>query len=155
MKSISRRSILYSAISAPVFAASGVAEEKMADAGLISLGRTFDALAAEIDYSIEHPPDPTVDVLEKFSQTISEILAIQAKTIDGFCVKARAACWGSLGDLDPTENMTLDRSMAQSIVRDLIRLYHPNLERPGAINKLLEDMEAGASKSIATASAHF
>jgi hypothetical protein len=145
MKSLSRRSILYSAISVPVFAASGLADEKMADAGLVSLGRQFDALAAEVDHSIEHAPDINMDTLEKFSQITAEILTIQAKTIDGLNVKARAACWALLGDLDPTENMTLDRSMALSIVRDLICLHNPSLERPGALKDLVKDIEDGAS----------
>jgi hypothetical protein len=30
--------------------------------------------------------------------------------------------------------------MALSIIRDLIRLHHPRLERPGALTKLVEDL---------------
>jgi hypothetical protein len=130
---ISRRSVLNSlAISTMLSATVFPVEVSAADTHLIELGYAFDALAEEIDRSIEHARDINMDVLEKFSQVTAEILTIQAKTIDGLRVKARAACWGSLGDLDPTENMTLDRSMALSIVRDLIRLHDPSLERPGA-----------------------
>jgi hypothetical protein len=37
-----------------------------------------------------------------------------------------------LGDLDPAGAKTLDQRMALSIIRDLIQLYDPRLERPGA-----------------------
>jgi hypothetical protein len=40
-----------------------------------------------------------------------------------------------LGDLDPTGETT-DERMALSIVRDLIRLFAPELERPGALTEL-------------------
>ena len=84
-------------------------------------------------------PDVAWDVLEKLGRVGAEILAIQAKTIDGLRVKARAACWALLGDLDPAEDATIDKSMALSIVRDLIRLHDPNLEHPGALKALVED----------------
>ena len=96
-----------------------------------------------------------MDALDQFSHITAEILTIQAKTIEGLSVKARAACWALLGDLDPTDNMTLDRSMALSIVRDLIRLHDPSLEHPGELKKLVSEIEAGASEAIATASSHF
>jgi hypothetical protein len=35
--------------------------------------------------------------------------------------------------------------MALSIVRDLIRLYDPGLERPGALKRLVQDIESGAA----------
>jgi hypothetical protein len=54
-------------------------------------------------------------------------------------VKARAACWALLGDLDPAGQSTTDKRMALSLVRDLIRLYDPGLERPGALEKLVSD----------------
>lgn len=150
----SRRTLLAGLATVPV---AQFATERMTtdDAKLIALGGKFDILAAEIDHSIESGSDITIDALEQFSQIGAEILTIQAKTIDGLRVKARAACWALLGDLDPSDNMTLDRSMALSIVRDLIRLHDPSLEHPGALKKLVEDIEAGASKSIATASVRF
>jgi hypothetical protein len=118
------------------------------DTKLIVLGRRFDALAAEIDHSIERGPDIAMDALEQFSRVGAEILAIEAKTIEGLSVKARAACWALLGDLDPVDDSTLDKSMALSIVRDLIRLHHPHLEHSGALRKLVEDATNGGTKSI-------
>jgi hypothetical protein len=105
--------------------------------------------AAQLDFAIEHGTDVAWDVLEKLGRVGAEILTIQAKTIDGLRVKARAACWALLGDLDSVDDSTLDKSMALSIVRDLIRLHDPSLEHPGALRKLVEDAANGATKSIA------
>ena len=64
--------------------------------------------------------------------------------MEGLCVKARASCWALLGDLDDASDATTDRRMTLSIVRDLIRLYDPGLERPGALKALVESIESGA-----------
>jgi hypothetical protein len=61
-------------------------------------------------------------------------------------VKARAACCARLGDLD--DRATGGERMSLSIVRDLIRLYDRNLERPGALTQLVEDIEKGAGNSL-------
>jgi hypothetical protein len=78
----------------------------------------------------------------------AQIVATQATTIKGLRVKAQAACWALLGDLDPAGQPTTDKRMALSIVRDLIRLYDSGLEQPGALKKLLEDIEGGAGNSV-------
>jgi hypothetical protein len=78
-------------------------------------------------------------VLEQLGWLDAEIVGMEAVTMEGLCVKARAACWALLGDLDPAGQLTTDKRMALSIVRDLIRLYDPGLERPGALKKLVED----------------
>lgn len=144
----SRRALLAGLAIVPL---SQCSTEAMAtdDAKLIILGRKLASVAAEIDHSIERGPDIAVDAFEQFSHITAEILTIQAKTIDGLGVKARAACWALLGDLDPADDLTLDKSMALSIVRDLIRLQNPHLEHPGALRKLVEDATNGATKSIA------
>jgi hypothetical protein len=49
-------------------------------------------------------------------------MAAPAQTIDGLRVKARAACWALLGDLDDGDPSTMDKRIALSIVRDLIRV---------------------------------
>ena len=59
-------------------------------------------------------------------------------------MKARASCWALLGDLDPVNGSSLDKGMALSIVRDLIRLQYPHLEKPGALTRLVEDATDGA-----------
>jgi len=144
----SRRALLAGLAIVPLAQLSAEAMAKD-DAKLIILGRKLDILAAEIDHSIERGPDIAFDALEQFSRITAEILTIQAKTIEGLSVKARAACWALLGDLDPVDNSSLDKSMALSIVRDLIRLQHPHLEHPGALRKLVEDATNDAAKSIA------
>jgi hypothetical protein len=140
----SRRALLAGLATVPV---AQFATERMAtdDAKLIALGGKFDILAAEIDHSIERGPDIAMDALEQFSHIGAEILTIQAKTIDGLRVKARAACWALLGDLNRSSDTTLDKSMALSIVRDLIRLHDPSLEHPGALRKLVDDATNGVS----------
>jgi hypothetical protein len=155
-KSISRRVALGSLATSPLLAiAMPAAAASSADAHLLALGRDHEVAAAQLDFAIEHGTDVAWNDLEKLGRVGAEILTIQAKTIDGLRVKARAACWALLGDLDPIDNMTLDKSMALSIVRDLIRLHDPSLEHSGALKKLVREIEAGASEAIATASLHF
>jgi hypothetical protein len=73
-----------------------------------------------------------------------------ATTIDGLCVKARVGCWGLLGDLDdPGEETPAGKRISLSIMRDLIRLRHPDLERPGALTKLVRESEETAVRSSA------
>lgn len=137
---LNRRSVLGSLATSTFLAATTLpVEASSADTSIIELGYEFNSLAAQIDHAIETGLDVSMDVLEQFSRVGAEILTIQAKTIDGLRVKARAACWALLGDLDPAEDATLDKSMALSIVRDLIRLHDPNLEHPGALKALVED----------------
>jgi len=134
----SRRALLCGLAVAPLIQLSADAKTENDDE-LVTFGRKFDLLATSIDHSIEHRLDLDVKTLEHFNRVSAEILTMQARTIEGLSVKARAACWGLLGDLDHTDDMTLNDSMALSIVRDLIRLYNPYLERPGALRKLVDE----------------
>jgi hypothetical protein len=86
------------------------------------------------------------DTLYEFGRVLSEIVGTPAATIDGLCVKARVGCWGLLGDFDSADESAAGAQMAFSIMRDLIRLRHPNLERPGAVKRLVEEIEEGAKK---------
>jgi hypothetical protein len=108
------------------------------DRKLMVLGRRFDSLASEIDGAIEYGSYPRQNTLEELSRVESEIVATPATTISGLRVKARAACWALLGDLQPEGESTTDKRMALSMVRDLIRRYDSHLERPGALAALLE-----------------
>jgi hypothetical protein len=111
------------------------------DATLIALGRQFDEVTAQIDHAIDHKSDLAAGTLDQLGLIEAEILSTQAKTIDGLQVKARAACWGLLGDLDVAGQSTTNERMALSIVRDLIRLYDPQLEHPGALKRLTASLE--------------
>ena len=115
---------------------------------MLALGRDFDVVAQKLDNAIATGIDFDDGLLEQFDRLDDEIATMQASTMEGLSVKARAACWALLGDLNPTVQSTTDKRMALSIVRDLIRLYAPGLERPGALTKLVEDIESGAGKSV-------
>jgi hypothetical protein len=143
---ISRRAALGSLAASPflstVIPASNVAS---VDADLLELGLNFDATVARLDHAIANGTDVDWQVLDELTRLDAEIVATQAFTMDGLCVKARAACWALLSDLDPAGQPTTDKRMALSIVRDLIRLSEPGLERPGALKNLVKDIEDGAS----------
>jgi hypothetical protein len=118
------------------------------DAELIKLGRQFDEVTAQIDAAISDPTTDIADeILDRLGRIEAKILNTQSLTVDGLRVKARATCWALLGDLDPTGEPTPDKRMSLSIVRDLIRLYDSNLECPGALKKLVAEIENGASRS--------
>jgi hypothetical protein len=139
---ISRRSALSALTGSPLLtAAISSAEASSADSHLLALGRDFDAAAAELDHAITIGIDFDNRLLERLDRLDSDIATTQALTIQGLCVKARAACWALLGDLDSGDQSTTDKRMALSIVRDLIRHYDPGLEQPGALKKLVEEIE--------------
>src|SRR5258707_346523 len=113
----------------------------MSDDKLLALGREFDAVASAIDAAIadaSSPPAVMTTLLAKLGPLDAAIVETPARTIEGLWVKARAACWALLGDLDPTSGSTTDQRMAMSIIRDLVRLYDPSLEQPVALAKLAE-----------------
>lgn len=146
-QTISRRSIFASLALSPALASPRLSNVASCDASLLVLGRQFDVFAAQIDHAIEHGFDIEQDVLDHFCRIEGEIIAFPAITIDGLRVKARAACWALLGDLDSADQTTTDKRMAVSLVRDLIRLCDPGLERSGALKKLVEDIESGVGNS--------
>jgi len=123
----------------PIVSAGAIAS---ADAELIELGREFTEIAAQLDAAIEDPTkELSYAVLDRLGQINEKILATQSQTIEGLCVKARAACWARLGDLDYSAGWSDGGDMAWSIIRDLIRLYDPHLEHPGAMTRLVEKIE--------------
>ena len=140
MSSFSRRSVLLSAAIMPAAIVPQPTQMAGPDAILAMLGRQFDTLAAKLD-SDWHVPSET---LEEFNRIEAKIIATRATTIEGLCVKARVTCWALLGDLDPNEQSTANERMALSIVRDLIRLCDPSLERPGALKRLVNEIEQAA-----------
>jgi hypothetical protein len=108
------------------------------DRDIVALGREFDAVAAQLDKTIEDCSAVHNDLLKRLGALDVAITATPAQTLEGLRVKARAACWALLGDLDPCAEPTTDRRMALSIVRDLVRMHDPHLESPGALKKLTE-----------------
>ena len=138
MKLTSRRSALFSAAIIPAVALCNSARAVGADVVLVALGQRFDALAAQIDHSIDHGSDIAWQALDEAVLIHAEIVATPATTMEGLYVKARAGCWALFGDLDADEHSSADHRTGLSIMRDLIRLYQPNLERPGALKRLIE-----------------
>jgi len=147
MTRISRRSALFSA---GLLSLLGPTRAEAADFELIGLGRQFDAVAAKLDRAVEHGLNIDWSDLENFGRIVDKIVVTPATTIEGLCVKARVGCWGLLGDLDdPGEKAKADERIILSIMRDLIRLRHPDLERPGALTKLVREIEETAVRSSA------
>jgi Sigma-70, region 4 len=72
--------------------------------------------------------------------TIDEMIITSAVSLDGIRAKARVACSNRLGDLEEAVlNSSApynDQTLENSILRDLIRLYDPHLERKGAVQAL-------------------
>jgi hypothetical protein len=110
------------------------------DTELIEFGRQFEEMTVALD------GDDAEGAFDRLAVIEPAIVAMPATTIEGMRVKARAASWALMGDLEPTGPST-DVRMALSIVRDLIRLYDPDRERPNAVGDLLAEIERDATKS--------
>jgi hypothetical protein len=141
MKLTSRRSVLVLAAGMPAIITAKGVQSPPKDIDLLRLGDRFDALAAQVDHAIEHALDIEWVTLEELGRVEAEILRRPATTIEGLSTKARVACWAVLGDLDDSEQSNAYERVALSIIRDLIRLHRPELERPGAIKKLVQEVE--------------
>jgi hypothetical protein len=134
---LSRRTLMGALAASSAMPAVGATASGEVDARLVELGRQFDRVAKFIDDAGEGREQQIDECLAKFHQIEAEILSTPAKTIEGYRVKARAACWALLGDIDPNTGSTTDERMALSIVRYLIQQYDPELEKPGALQELV------------------
>jgi hypothetical protein len=142
MMFLSRRELVVAlAMPAVALRATIETETPPSDAHLVALGCEFDKVTAQIDDAIDQGSDINEEAFNELSRIDAEIVALPAKTVEGLRVKARAACWALLGDLDPGNEPTTDKRMALSIVRDLIQQYDPELEQPGALKELAADSE--------------
>jgi hypothetical protein len=133
----SRRALIAGLAVTPILPSQASEQLAQPDAELVALGHQFDELAAFLHYA-GWGDDAAVT---RFAAVERAILDCEAVTVEGLSVKARAACWARLGDLDPSIEPTTDKRMAISIIRDLIRVHAPHLERPGALKKLVPDIE--------------
>lgn len=135
MRALSRRSVLCSA-TLPAVGAFGIGELAQQDARLLALSRRFELIATQLDdeaKSLSH-----LDLV-LFGRIHDEIAATSATTIEGLYAKARAGCWTLLGDFESVDNSATGARVAFSIMRDLIRIHAPHLERPGALKRLLAE----------------
>ena len=106
------------------------------DEKLSELWSEFIELATNLDSD-----QSSVCDLDRFETIFEKICSTRANTIGGLCVKARVGCWTLMGDFDSAGQSRSEARIAFSIMQDLIRTYHPALERPGAVRKLLDEME--------------
>jgi len=128
MQALSRRSVLCSVVVPAVGIPFGIHP----DAPLLALSRQFELMAKHLD-----EPGQLVKELVFFGRLHDEIAAAQASTLEGLCAKARAGCWTLLGDFESVDASATGARMAFSIMRDLIRMYAPHLEQPGAVERLV------------------
>lgn len=136
---LSRRTIIAAAATA-IASSPAIGDPSIApDADLINLGNQFDQVAAELDRAMEDWSDVAWEVFARFDKIEGQILGKTASNIEGLRVKARAACWALLGDLESPELPSTSSRMGLSIVRDLIRVFDPHLEHPGALKNLISE----------------
>ncbi len=133
-----RRAVVAGVASAPALLPAVVSAAELPDARLIELGRQFQTIVQGLE-DCEWSDDSLLDSLDAAED---EILRIHATTMEGLFVKARAACWALLGDLDVPAKSTTDARMSLSIIRDLVRLFDPTLEKPGALRQLLDEIKS-------------
>ena len=121
---LSRRDVVSGITATPAVAAARFTAAASLDASLLALGVQFDEIVRALDSAIEQKGHLGVlnALLPRFDAVEAAILATQAKTIRGLQIKARAAHWALLGDLELANETTTDQRMSLSIVRDLIAL---------------------------------
>jgi hypothetical protein len=101
---LSRRTLIGAlAASSAMPTAAGAEESSAVDTKLVDLGRQFDQLAKHIDDPCGDGGQLTEEFFTKLNQIEAEILSTPAKTIEGYRVKARTACWALLRDIDPND----------------------------------------------------
>jgi hypothetical protein len=95
---------------------------------LIVLGREFDRITGSWADLLQGHGDTDTEIrkinqlLELLGPIETAIVATPARTIEGLCIKARAANWSREGKIDPLNELCTDERMAWSIVRDLMQL---------------------------------
>lgn len=89
-------------------------------------------------------PEIVGSSVEEWGRVIDEMVAIEARSIEGIRAKARVACRLRLGDLDQQFTSDFERNrkgnIVDSILRDLIRTLDPTVERKGAVADLLKSL---------------
>ena len=119
---LSRREVVRGIAATPAVAVATFTAAVSPDATLVALGVQFDEIARAIDRAIEQGAhfNALKTLLPRFDAVEATILATQAKTIRGLQIKARAAHWALLGDLELANETTTDQRMSLSIIRDLM-----------------------------------
>jgi hypothetical protein len=97
------------------------------DAMLLDLCRVFEKVADMHDTCdlSNMEAEKVYQYLDKLERDIGRL---QAKTFAGVVAKASVAVWTRVGDLDPENEVTAERRLSISILRDIIRLYSTKRE---------------------------
>ena len=106
-------------------------------------------MAAKLDRAIEHGLNIDWSDLEDFGRIVDEIVVTPATTIEGLCVKARVRCW-ALGSAIWMTMVNSQRMRTGWLSLSCVissGSSHPDLERPGALKRLVEEIEEPAVKS--------
>ena len=121
---LSRRDVVSGIAATPAVAAAGFTAAASLDASLMALGVQFDEIVSALDSAIEQKGHFSAlnTLLPRFDAIEDAILATQATTMRGLQIKARAAHWALLGDLELAAQTTTDQRMSLSIIRDLMNL---------------------------------
>lgn len=89
--------------------------------------------------------DRSADI-DRWAHLLDEMIAIETRSLDGVRAKARVECRLRLGDLDyqvMKESTRQQATLLDSVLRDLIRTFDPEVEHPGAVRALLREMTGG------------
>ena len=124
----SRRAIVGALASSSVISSGAkVAAFGLADAKLIDLGHQFDRLAKQMDGSCEAFDRLNDEYFAELDRVEAEILSTPAQSFEGYRVKARAACWALLGDIDPQTGSTTDKRIGQFLKVHGVKVSDPTL----------------------------
>lgn len=74
-----------------------------------------------LDHAITNGIDFDDGLLDQLDRLDAEIATTQASTLEGLCMKARAACWALLGDLDDPGTYVVEKGQTTR-VSGLMRL---------------------------------
>lgn len=99
----SRRTVVAGVAAAPILSTPLAAHVPATE--LASLGQQF----KEIVQALDNSNWGDSDALTRLAKVETAILSTQAATMEDLFVKARAACWALLGDLDPMNESTTDK----------------------------------------------
>lgn len=120
MTTFSRREITRG-ISCIPFLSSGAAGD---DALLMDLCACFEKVAYMHDTS-DLSNLEAERVYQSLDKLEGDIVRLQAKTLAGVVAKASVIAWTRVGDLDPGKEVTAERRLSTSMLRDIIRLFAP------------------------------
>ena len=89
---------------------------------LLEIGREFDFVSTRLDLCIEQRAELPDYLIGRLGPLLTGLEQIQATTMDGLFVKARAACWDLRGDFTVDDSSSFSERMSLAIIRVLVRV---------------------------------